>query len=231
LRNRFGGAIAAALGLLILQIGLGALTVRLLDEGEINPAFVVAHLATAFAFFGTLVATGTHALGQARPPAVAAAPVPALPKLLTLVTLGAVFLQVLIGGLVANMGASMACPEFPSCAGGVWIPSWAGPIGLQIGHRLGALIVSVLVVALFFVLKPYPRAPRSLLAVAVGVVVVQFALGVVTVLLGLPLMARAAHHVMAYALFGTIVSIAYGVLASPPRAQPEVIGGAAVAAT
>ncbi len=231
LRSRFGGAIAAALGLLILQIGLGALTVRLLDEGVINPAFVVAHLATAFAFFGTLVATGTRALGMARPADGAATPFPTFAKLFTLATLGLVFIQILIGGLVANLGASLACPEFPACAGGVWIPSWAGPVGIQIAHRLGAVIVSVVVVALFFVLRPHPRAPRTLLAVAVGVVAVQFALGVLTVLLGLPLMARAAHHVMAYALFGAIVSVAYGVLANPLRPQPESLGNAAVAAT
>lgn len=212
LRRNFGGGMAFAVGLLILQITLGALTVRLLDENTINPAFVVAHLATAFTFFGTMVAFGLHARRLAKG---GDQPLPEYSsglRYFTLITASAILFQAIIGGLVANLGASMACPEFPACAGGVWIPALTGPIGIQVIHRLAAVIVTILVATLAF--KAREQAGfRALANTAVVLVLVQFTLGVLTVLLGLPLMARAAHHVTAYALFGTAVALGYIVFA------------------
>ncbi|MBM3268246.1 MAG: COX15/CtaA family protein [Candidatus Sericytochromatia bacterium] len=229
LRARFGGPMAAALALLVLQIGLGALTVRLLSDGEINPAFVVAHLATAFTFFGTLVVIGSHAMKIARGPDTTEPDLPVFPRALVIFTTGAVFFQAITGGLVANLGASMACPEFPACAGGVWVPTLDGAVGLQVWHRIGAVVVSALIVALFFILRPHASAPRRLLAVTVGVLVLQFALGVTTVLLGLPLLARGAHHVVAYALFGSMVAISYHVFSGRPRSEAAGLEGAPAA--
>ncbi len=213
LRRHFGAGMGFALGLLVLQIALGALTVRLLQGDSINPAFVVAHLATAFTFFGTVVTLGLHSRriaqgGDRKLPEYSAGLCS-----LALVTAGAVLSQAILGGLVANFGASMACPEFPSCSGGNWIPSLAGPIGLQVLHRLGALTVTVLVLALAYLARKQRAEIRPLSDTAVVLVLVQFTLGVLTVLLGLPLMARAAHHVTAYALFGTAVALGYLVLA------------------
>lgn len=217
LRRYFAGGMGFALGLLILQITLGALTVRLLHDGEINPAFVVAHLATAFTFFGTVVALGLHARRLAKGGEEAMPDYSGSLRAFSLLTAGAVMFQAILGGLVANLGASMACPEFPSCAGGVWIPSLAGPIGLQVIHRLGAVVVTALIVALALYVRKQAPALKALSNTAVALVLVQFTLGVLTVLLGLPLMARAAHHVTAYALFGTAVALCYVVFAGRTR--------------
>lgn len=221
LRQRLMGGVLLALGLLVGQIVLGALTVRLLDGTQINPGFVVAHLATAFMFFATLVITGLHALQIAK-----ANSTPAFSAHLrwyVSIVCGAVCVQLLVGGLVANLGASMACPEFPSCAGGVLIPAWDGPMGLQVLHRIGAVVVALLIMGLAWAVRR--QSSLSLLAkVSVGLVALQFAMGVATVLLGLPLMARALHHVLAYVLLGAVVGIGYLVLWSPKNQASIPIG-------
>ncbi|MBM3274268.1 MAG: COX15/CtaA family protein [Candidatus Sericytochromatia bacterium] len=227
LRRTVGGALLATVGLLVLQIVLGALTVRMLDDDAINPGFVVVHLITAFTFFCTLVVLGLHALelskhateGAGVPPAAPSPQAAAslLQRIFFLVTFSATFFQIILGGLVANLGASMACPEFPTCAGGVLIPTLSGDIGLQIVHRIGAVAVSALIFALPFVLGGDTGSLRRMSRVAIGLVLAQFALGVATVLLGLPLMARALHHVVAYALLGTLAGIGYKIFASPQR--------------
>lgn len=224
LRRRLGGGVGLAVGLLVLQIALGALTVRVLEDGEINPAFVVAHLATAFSFFATLVVVGMRAIriGKGEPEAPVFSPAQ---RLYVLIAASAILFQAIIGGLVANLGASMACPEFPTCAGGVLIPTLTGPMGLQIVHRLGAVTVSLLILGLPFMVGKVPGAPRRMALVALGLVLFQFALGVATVLLGLPLFVRALHHVMAYALFGTAVGIGYVVLRGPVGVgDPDRVG-------
>jgi cytochrome c oxidase assembly protein subunit 15 len=220
LRRHVGAALFATVGLLVLQIVLGALTVRMLDGGEINPAFVVAHLMTAFTFFCTLVVLGIHSLALSKrteSPTLPPAPWGPGQRIYLIVTFAATFFQIIVGGLVANLGASMACPEFPSCAGGVWIPTFSGATGLQVVHRIGAVSVALLVFALPFVLSRHVSPPRGMTRVAVGLVLVQFALGVATVLLGLPLMARALHHVVAYALLGTLAGIGYKVFSKASR--------------
>ena len=41
----------------------------------------------------------------------------------------------MLGGLVSSRYAGLACPEWPTCNGGAWFPSWRGAVGLHLLHR------------------------------------------------------------------------------------------------
>src|SRR3989454_73369 len=99
-----------ALGLLALQVALGAVTVKL----ELPPWTVILHLGTAMLLLATLIvaARGPHPLspsprgGEGERRARAG-----------LVALGLGFVTVLFGALTANLGAASACLGFPLCNG------------------------------------------------------------------------------------------------------------------
>src|SRR5436309_68870 len=96
------GLSSLALVLVIVQIGLGGLTVR----HELTAWLVVAHLGTAMAFFGTLIIiTVTTITGPA-------APLQHDPfRALAVLTLVATFGLVLIGGYVSRPGRSRVPPS------------------------------------------------------------------------------------------------------------------------
>lgn len=86
-----------ALGLLVVQVLLGAVTVKL----DLPPWTVVLHLGTAMLLLAAL-------LTAARAPSSAPRPV-------ACVALALGFVTVLFGGLTANLGAASACLGFPLC--------------------------------------------------------------------------------------------------------------------
>ena len=60
----------------------------------------------------------------------------------------AIFLQILVGAAVRHLGAGLAIPDFPLAFGRLVPPELTFPIALHFSHRLGALAVTMLVVAL-----------------------------------------------------------------------------------
>src|SRR5262247_2755775 len=129
--------IAIGAGLLLLQILLGALTVwHLLASWT-----VTSHLVTGNAFALTLLLTACSLRdeGTVRAPAT-----PAARRWLALVAC-VLFLQLVLGGLVSSGYAGLSCPEWPTCNGGVWFPTWRGPVGIHLMHRSnGYLLVTLL---------------------------------------------------------------------------------------
>ena len=59
-----------------------------------------------------------------------------------------VFLQILMGGLVASTYSGLVCVDFPTC-NGQFFPELKGPILIQMLHRFGAYLLSALMTALF----------------------------------------------------------------------------------
>jgi len=174
-----------ALGLLVLQIALGAITVKL----ELPPWSVVLHLGTAMLLLATLLIAAT---GRVR--AQRAAPLPVAVLVLAFVT-------VLFGALTANLGAAAACHGFPLCNGQVWIT--AGPLALiQWIHRL--LAYSLAIAALVWAVRAPQRGPK----VVLGLVVLQIGIGAAIVLLGLPSGLRAAHVAVGAAVWAGAVLVA-----------------------
>ena len=171
----------AALGLLIAQVLLGAITVKL----ELPAWSIVLHLGTAMLLLAALLAAATT--GQLR------VQTPGTRHLLPVV-----FITVLLGGLTANVGAAAACGGFPLCNGQVWIT--AGPLAwVQWIHRLFAYSLAIGV--LVWTWRTQSRASLIVL----GLVVLQVALGATLVLAGLPRGVQAAHVAVGSAVWAVLV--------------------------
>jgi len=187
------GLVLAAL-LLVVQIGLGALTVwKLLASWT-----VTSHLVTGNAFTATLAWLALELSDRAR-----AAPARPRPPVRARRALGAAALllaaQMVLGGLVSSRYAGFACPDWPTCNAGVWFPSWEGAVGLHLLHRTtGYLLLGALVV-----LAGLSRGAGrfgALCAAAAGLAVLQVAVGAANVLLGIPVEVTGLHSALAAAL-------------------------------
>jgi heme A synthase len=192
-RRASRGLLAAGAALLVLQVVLGALTVwKLLAAWS-----VTSHLITGNAFAATLLLTVVALRDAARP----AAPVPTPGA--ARIALGGVALllaaQLLLGGLVSSRFAGLACPEWPTCGGGLWFPSWQGNVGLHLLHRINgyALVLALAGAALAARRVPRLRGPTAL---ALGLGLVQAIVGIANVLLRIPVEITALHSGLAAAL-------------------------------
>jgi heme A synthase len=125
-------------------------------------------------------------------------------------TAAATFLLLVIGGLVHPTGSSLACPDWPLC-NGMAFPPMRGGILYEHGHRLAALAVTILTVAMATLVL---RARRErdlggLAVVAVALVGLQASLGALTVIYRLPLVVSASHLATSMAFFGLVIYLAH----------------------
>ncbi|HLE77871.1 MAG TPA: heme o synthase [bacterium] len=221
LRSGITRLAGAALLLLIVQIGLGALTVR----SELTAWIVVAHLGAAMAFFAILVTIAAAAMVET--PSDASAAGGGFWKL-TAVTLAATYVLVLIGGYVSASGAGLACPDWPLCYGRL-LPSLQGPVAVHFYHRVAAGVVSLLVVATAAAAyRTQARRPPLLAAsaIAVGLLVLQVILGALNVEYRLADPVTTAHLATAAALFATLVVLLVLARRVPETAPRDVtVGG------
>jgi len=186
-RRRRGDAVGRAgylaLALLILQVLLGAVTVKL----ELPPWSVILHLGTAMVLLAVLLYA---ALGgpSGRPGAAA------------LVAAGLGFVTVLFGALTANLGAATACIGFPLC-NGQWVPEGNYLQHIHWTHRL--LAYGLFVYLVVWAWRTWRRGP----ALALGLASVQIAVAAAMVLLALPQSLQAAHAAVGAALWGGLVLV------------------------
>jgi cytochrome c oxidase assembly protein subunit 15 len=205
-RPRLGYTMAAALVTLMLQVFMGARVV--LDELPVDR--VVAHLLLAFLFFAFLVhmtlvageiSRGEPEAGKSRRPGLLV-----WGRAATL----SVYAQAGLGAWVSSSGASLACPDFPTCHG-QWIPRLEGLVGIQFAHRLGALVVFVLVGA-FAHLAARAKIGRSVsrwARLATVLLFLQILLGIANILLRVPLHVSATHLAVALLLFGSLFAASH----------------------
>jgi heme A synthase len=169
-----------ALGLLVIQVLLGAITVKL----ELPAWTVILHLGTAMLLLATLLIVAVGSTPALAPGSRLLAPLS--------------FTTVLFGALTANLGAAAACHGFPLCNGQIW--STAGPLAwIQWIHRL--LAYSLMIVAIVWAIRS--RSPAAF--VVVGLVALQVTIGAATVLLGLPSALQVAHVAVGAAIWATVV--------------------------
>jgi len=186
-----------ALALVIVQALLGAVTVWL----DLPPATIVIHLGTAMLLLALLVVGTTRALTGRRVPRWDRA------ARMTAWLAGLAFVVVLLGALVANLGASTACRGFPLCNGSL-VPAGGWRTHLHWTHRLFAYGLAVLAVWLpFFVRRERPGdgAAQRAAATVAAVVVVQIGIGAGMILGNLPVLLRALHVAGGAAVFASLV--------------------------
>jgi cytochrome c oxidase assembly protein subunit 15 len=95
-----------------------------------------------------------------------------------------VYLQVLAGALMRHMGAGLAIPDFPLAYGGLVPPSLAGGIAIHFAHRVGALVVTIAVLAVLGTVLARHRNDAWLVRPAAGLLVLvslQILLGALTI--------------------------------------------------
>src|SRR5690348_1858674 len=176
-----------ALGLLIVQVALGAITVKL----DLPPWTIILHLGTAMALFAALIIAARNTPGWR--PGLGTAVVPTL-----------AFLTVLMGALTANLGAASACLGFPLC-NGQFIPDGNRFQYIQWTHRLFAY--SLVIAAVFWAVRSRRPGPRWLLVL----VLMQVGVAAGMVLGGLPEALRIAQDRKSTRLNSSHPSISYAV--------------------
>jgi heme a synthase len=134
--------------------------------------------------------------------------------------------QIFLGGWTSTNYAWSACTDFPTCHG-AWLPDmdfgnafhWVRELGLdstgktlqlaaftaiQWTHRVGAIVTFIYLAWLGLRLLKEPQL-KKLAHIMLGLLAVQIALGVATLLLHLPLVLAVGHNMGAALLLTTIV--------------------------
>lgn len=210
-RRRLPSAENALLTLIVVQAALGMWTVTLL----LKPVIVTLHLLGGMATWALLVWLWRRDLLLAAP---------ALSNF-GRVALGVVFLQIGLGGWVSSNYAALACNAFPHCRAELWWPvtdfghgftvlrelgatasgealSFAALTAIHLAHRLGALLV-VLVVGAYALRCRRDSASRG--NVVLGALALQLTLGIANVLLQLPLALAVLHNLGAALLLASLI--------------------------
>ena len=215
------GPATAALVLLVVQVLLGAVTVKL----ELPPWVVITHFANAMLLLAVLIVLALRARAGGAPPA------PAIrhpDHRLVHVTALLGFVVVLYGAQVANFHAGFACQGFPFCRGTAGPPG--NPLGnLQWTHRVLAYAFTALVLYLVARVgrRPGGAERRPLVRwtkVLAGATALQVVVAAAMVLQLLPTSLRALHL-----LAGTLVWVAIVILVyvSSRTGLPENAAGTA----
>ena len=119
-----------------------------------------------------------------------------------------VYVQILVGATMRHTGAGLAIPDFPLAFGRLIPPTWNPEIAVHFAHRVGAVIIVTLVVALSRHVLARQRARDELVRPAVLlllVVLTQFTLGAWTVIGEKQVAVNTAHVATGALLFVTSV--------------------------
>ncbi len=183
-----------ALALLVVQVLLGAVTVKL----SLPPWTVILHLGTAMLLLATLIVaarlTPGASPGNTDPPITP----DSRPGSVAFLLLALAFVTVLFGALTANLGAASACLGFPLCNGQV-VPAGNYLQHIHWVHRL--LAYTLVGYVWWWALRRRTRGAWWV----VSLVTLQVAVAAAMVLLGLPAPLQAAHVAVGAAVWAGLV--------------------------
>jgi heme a synthase len=131
----------AALGAVILQGLLGGITVLFF----LPPAVSIGHAALAQLFF-CLTVTMAVVTSPRWKNTVSPVNDPMLRRVATLTTV-LIYAQILLGATMRHTHAGLAIPDFPYAFGHVIPPVWNTGVAIHFAHRVGALIVTLAILA------------------------------------------------------------------------------------
>jgi cytochrome c oxidase assembly protein subunit 15 len=230
------------LGMVIVQGGLGALTVHYKLPWYVSTG----HLLWGFSYFAMLIYT---AFLTRRAPSVVemdrqdrARAELGSARTWIAIACGTVFTQLLLGALVRHLGASLVCPGMPTCeVGGALWPD-AAIQQLQMVHRVFGVITAIVTTTAAVIVLRHAKSwtgLRTLAMLAPVLVLAQITLGILTVLSWRYVPLAVGHFAGAASLwalwtsawFLTAPRSAASAVASRPRAAqlstPELVAGMA----
>ncbi len=193
----------AALGLLVVEIGLGAVTVLT----QTPPVIVAVHLGVALTILALLLIATTSAFRVTQ-----GLPLPERLKYqdsfarLAVWTMGGIFIVLLSGVFVAGSEATKACVGWPLCNGALFPSDALGWI--QMIHRFIVAAESVLILILFIQAWRRQRARVAVFPAAAVMTVLFFAqayVGALNTTQGFPTFLLALHVATAAATWAAIV--------------------------
>jgi cytochrome c oxidase assembly protein subunit 15 len=222
------GAAQGALGWYMVMSGL-------VDDPRVSQYRLTAHLVLAFAIYGAML---WIALGLLERAPAAAGPA-RLRRLAWGVTL-LVTAMVVTGGFVAGIRAGLAYNTFP-LMNGRWVPPEIFQIEpwylnffnnmatVQFDHRLIAWLLAIAVPWLWLEARraAVPARTRALTHVLLAALAVQIALGIATLLHGVPVALAAAHQGGALAVFTGALALNHALRsagATPPGPRRSAAG-------
>ncbi len=155
---------------------------------------------------------------------------------LAIASIGLVYLQIVLGAVMRHTGAGLAIPDFPLMFGRVIPPLDAfgvAGVGIHFAHRLGAVAVAIVLLAETVRIfrhhadRPELTRPAGLVLV---LLVLQVALGGLTVLTAKNVIVNTAHLANGALIFATTVVLALRVhrpffaigVARVPASRPRV---------
>jgi cytochrome c oxidase assembly protein subunit 15 len=182
-----------ALGAVCAQGLLGGLTVLLFLPAPVS----VAHAGLAQIFFCVVVAIALFTSRSWQ--RAASRPVDdRLLRILASATTAAIYGQVLVGAAMRHTGAGLAIPDFPLVFGGLVPSRWSAGIAIHYAHRVGALVIASAILAtaghVWHRHRSRPELTRPATIAAV-LVLLQVALGGLTVFSGRAVSINTAHVV------------------------------------
>ena len=201
------GGLQGALGWFMVQSGL-------VQEPRVDSLRLAAHLGLAFVIYGAMLWVAMDLVRRERLNNTSGL------RGRTGAMVALVFLQVLSGALVAGIHAGKAFNTFPLMDGhfippdiAVLEPWWANfaynMAAVQFVHRMLAFTVALMAIALWFEVRrdlPNPRA-RFWSNMLVLAVVLQVALGILTLLTGVPLNLGVLHQAGAVGVFSVAIAL------------------------
>jgi heme a synthase len=206
------GALQGAMGWYMVKSGL-------VDDPRVSQYRLTAHLSIALAIYAAML---WAALGLLYAHAGAAAPRQApLRKLAWFITAVTAYM-IVTGGFVAGIRAGFAYNTFP-LMNGHWVPPeifmlepwhlnfFNNMATVQFDHRLGAWLLALLAFWFWLKARREDLAPlaRLVARLLLGLLVLQIALGIATLLLAVPVPLAAAHQGGAVLLLGAALALNY----------------------
>jgi cytochrome c oxidase assembly protein subunit 15 len=193
-----------ALGAVIAQGVLGGITVLFFLPAPISTA----HAGLAEIFFCLTVSIALFTSpGWMRGDARGLAPVDdARLRFVAASSTALVYVQILIGAAMRHTGAGLAIPDFPLMFGHIVPDHWSAAIAVHFAHRVGALVVTLAILATAGHVWYHHRRRRELTRPAmllVALVAVQVTLGALTVLSKRNVWINSAHVVCGATVLAT----------------------------
>jgi heme a synthase len=212
------GGLQGALGWYMVQSGL-------VDDPRVSQLRLAAHLGLALLIFAAMFWLALSLLRpvSAAPHAAAATTGRRAGRLqrFALLIVALVFLQALAGSLVAGIRAGFAYNTFPLMNGRVvppeilslapWYRNFVDNMAtVQFDHRMIAWVLGLLIPAFWFLVRSHAPPRVKLTAdLLLAALLLQFALGIATLLLVVPLPLAAAHQAGAALLFAAALNAAH----------------------